>query len=450
VAQEVAAMRIRGLLFAAIALAVLGGLVWWSNKSGPGTAGETKSEETPKILSLKQEDITRVEIRRAAGETTVIERSGKGPWAIVQPKQFAASPDAVTTFLSSFATLNADKLVDAQTADFAPYGLKDPSVVITATMKDGKTNMLLIGDETPSTGGFYVRAGAGKRLFTVAGFTKAGIDKTAADLRDKRLLTFGRDHLTRIEVDAKGQTTAFAKNGHGDWQIVKPTPMRADGWQVDELLRKLGDAQLDATVSDEQAKKNELAFSSLPKVATVRLTDNLGTQSLEARKSKDGFLVQSSAAPGVHALGADALKDIDKTAADYRSKKLFDFGFNEPSKVEFTAAGKTRVFEKAGDKWQEGGKTMDSIGVQSLIDRLRDLTAAGFPASGFTAPELAIAIHSSGRAEKASISNAGGKLIARRDGEAALYELAASDVEQLRQSAADVKPSQPKAPEKKK
>lgn len=443
-------MRIRGLLIAAIALAVLGGLVWWSNKSGPSGRDSAKSEEPPKILSLKQEDIAKIEIRRAAGETTVVERSGNGPWAIVQPKQFAASPDAMTTFLSSFATLNADKLVDEQTADFAPYGLKEPSVAITATMKDGKTNTLLIGDETPSTGGFYVRTGADKRLFTVAGFTKAGIDKTAADLRDKRLLTFGRDHLTRIEVTAKGLTTAFTKNPHGDWQIVQPAPMRADGWQVDELLRRLGDAQLDAAVSDEQAKKNESAFGSAPLVAVVRLTDNLGVQSLEVKKSKDGFLVRSSAVPGVHALGADALKDIDKTASEYRSKKLFDFGFNEPSKVEITVGGKRRVFDKSGDKWLEGGKTMDSIGVQSLIDRLRDLTAAGFPAAGFTTPEITIAVHSGGRVEKVSISNSGGKLIARRDGEPALYELAAPDVEQLRQAAADVKPSQPKTPEKKK
>jgi hypothetical protein len=93
---------------------------------------------------------------------------------------------------------------------------------------------------------------------------------------------------------------------------------------------------------------------------------------------------------------------------------------------------------------------MDSIGVQSLIDRLRDLTAAGFPAAGFATAETTIAIHSGGRVEKASISIAGGKPIARRDGDAALYELTAPDVDQLRQSASDVKPSQPKAPEKKK
>ncbi len=442
-------MRLRGLLIAVTALAVLGGLVWWSNKTKTDEGASPKSEESPKILSFKQDELKRVEIRRTPGEITVVERDGKGPWMITQPKSFAADPDAMTTFLASLATLNADKLVDPQTADFAPFGLKEPAVIITATMKDGKTHTVLIGDETPGTGGYYVRAGAAKSLFTIASFTKAGIDKSAADLRDKRLLTFGRDNLTRIELIAKGQTAEFGRNVQGDWQLVKPSPMRAGGWQVDELLRKLSEAKLDATVSDETAKKNEAAFASSPPFATVRVTDQYGSQSLEVRKSKDGLLVRSSAAPGVHALAADALQGIDKTAADFRNRKLFDFGFNEPSKVEFTDSGKTRVFAKSGDKWEENGKTMDSIGVQSLIDRLRDLTAAGFPATGFAQPEVTITVHSGKRIEKVSISKSGDKCFARREGEPALYGLAAPDVDELRRAASDVKQSQPKPPAKK-
>jgi hypothetical protein len=442
-------MRIRGLLIAVTVLAVLGGLVWWSNKTKTGEGDSPKSEESPKILALKQDEIKMVEIRRTPGEITVVQREGAGPWMIIQPKEFAADPDAMTTFLASLATFNADKLVDPQTADFAPYGLKEPALMITVVMKDGKQHTVLVGDETPGTGGYYVRAGGAKSLYTIASFTKAGIDKSAADLRDKRLLTFGRDSLTRIELTAKGQTTEFGKNDHGDWQIVKPSPMRADGWQVDELLRKLSEAKLDATVSDETAKKNEAAFSSSPPFVTARLTDKYGAQSLEVRKSKDGMLVKSSAVPGIHALTADALQGIDKTAADFRNKKLFDFGFNEPSKVEVIDSGKSRVFAKSGDKWDENGKTMDSIGVQSLIDRLRDLTAAGFPAAGFAQPEVTISVYSGKRVEKVAISNSGGKFFARREGEPALYELAAPDVDELRRAASDVKQSQPKPPAKK-
>jgi hypothetical protein len=322
-------------------------------------------------------------------------------------------------------------------------------VVVTATMKDGKTHTVLVGDETPAGGGFYARTGADKRLFTMAGFAKSGIDRTAADVRDKRLLTFGKDFVTKLEVVSKGGTIEFARAGQNDWKIVKPAEMRADGWQVDELLRKLGEARLDAAVSEETANQNELAFASAAVAATVRLTDLQGTQTLEARKAKDRLLVKSSEAPGVHALGADALQGIEKTAAEFRSKKLFDFGFTEPSKVEVAGGGKTRLFAKSGETWAEGGKTMDSIGVQSLIDRLRDLTAAGFPAKGGGQAEMGIAVQAGKKTERVSITKLGEKYFAVRAGEPAVYELTGPDVEALRQAAGDVKASQPKPAGKK-
>lgn len=442
-------MRFKGLLAATAALVVLGGLVWWSNKSKPEDGDKPAGEDAPKILTLKAGEIQKVEIRRAGGELTVVSREGTGGWTIAEPRKYAADPDAMTSLTGALAELSADKLVDEQTADFGPYGLKEPGVAVTATMKDGKTHTVLMGDATPSTGGFYVRTGADKRLFTIAGFTKAGIDKTAADLRDKRLLTFGKDFVSKVEMASKGGAIEFERTGQSDWKIVKPSVMRADGWQVDELLRKLVEAKLDATVSEETAKKNVTAFASAAAVATVKVTDPQGAQTLEARKSKDGLLVKSSAVEGVHALASDALAGIEKTAADFRNKKLFDFGFNEPGKVEVTAGGKTRVFAKAGETWAEGGKTMDSIGVQSLIDRLRDLTAAGFPAKGGGEAEMTVTVHWGKAQERVSITKQGEKYFGVREGEPAVYELAGPDVEQLRQAAMDVKPSQPKAPEKK-
>jgi len=69
---------------------------------------------------------------------------------------------------------------------------------------------------------------------------------------------------------------------------------------------------------------------------------------------------------------ADAL---DKNLDDFRNKKLFDFGFSDPNKVEL----KTVTYAKSGDKWLAGSKTMDNTSVQNLIDKLRDLSAAKFP-----------------------------------------------------------------------
>ena len=65
---------------------------------------------------------------------------------------------------------------------------------------------------------------------------------------------------------------------------------------------------------------------------------------------------------------------LDKGLDDFRNKKVFDFGFSDPGKIDIKGAS----YSKTGDKWMSGGKTMDNTSVQSLIDKLRDLSATKF------------------------------------------------------------------------
>ena len=43
---------------------------------------------------------------------------------------------------------------------------------------------------------------------------------------------------------------------------------------------------------------------------------------------------------------------------------------------------------KSGEKWQSGGKEMDSTSVQAFLDKLRDLSASKFVDTGFTSPAI--------------------------------------------------------------
>jgi hypothetical protein len=338
--------------------------------------------------------------------------------------------------------VDADKLVDEKVTDFAPYGLKSPAFYTMITTKDGKLRTLLVGDETPDSSGWFARIAGDSKLYTIASFTKSNLDKPVAELRDKRMLRFDAEKLARVELRVKGVAIELAKNGLGDWQIQKPQPMRADGWQAEELVRRLREAKLDSNATAEDTKKNLAQFASAAPVATASVTDAAGTQTLEVRKTKDNlYLGRGSAVDGVYALTADIGDGLNKTLDDFRNKKLFDFGFHEPSKVEFRDGERRRTFAKSGELWNEGSKHMDGIGIQSLIDRLRDLAAVKFPATGFTQPEIEITVVSNDgkRTEKLALAKAGAAWIGRREGEAVLYEVEAAKIEDLRKAAADVK-----------
>src|SRR6185437_14359830 len=238
----------------------------------------------------------------------------------------------------------------------------------------------------------------------------------------------------------------FGKNGSNEWTIVKPRPLRADSAAVDGLVGKLRDAKMDLTNPDPDAAKK---FAGASKIATVTITDNSGNQSIEIRQDKDKtYFAKSSGVEGVHKIGADIGDAFNKQLDDFRNKKVFDFGFSDPSAVEVNGV----VYTKSGDKWMSGGKTMDNAAVQNLIDKLRDLAATKFAEKGGGQPVFTATVTSNSgkRVEKVTISKLGEQYFAQREGEPSIYELDAKTVQDLQKAAGDIKEQAPPPAAKKK
>lgn len=446
-------MRMRGLLIAVVLLAALAGGVYWSNKSKEAAEkkGPADSATTPKILALPADQVAKVSIRKTGGETTVAElKSGK--WEITSPKPLGADQESMRSMTSAVSSLNADRVIEEKAANLGEYGLEKPSIEVTVTQKDGKTHRLLIGDEVPTGTGFYVRLDGDPRVFTIPSYAKTSLDKDAKDLRDKRLLTFNSDKLTRVELTAKGQPLELGKNNQNDWQILKPKPLRADGGQVEELVRKLRDAKMDSTgLSDEDAKKAAAAFAAGTPVAIAKVTDAAGTQELQVRKDKDkNYYAKSSVVPGIYKTTSDVGDGLDKGIDDLRNKKVLDFGWSDPTKIDIHDGAKQASYQKSGDKWMSGGKPMDSATMQTVVDKLRDLAATKFPEKGFSSPAIDLTVTSNDgkRVEQVAVSKTGNEWFAKRENEPAIYQLDPAAVDELQKAIGAVKEAAPPAKKK--
>src|SRR6185436_1776496 len=118
-------MKPKGLLVAVGLLAVLGGVVWWSNKRE--AAASKGGDASTKILSIPDDQFEGVRIKKLTGEVIDLRRDG-GKWQIVAPKKLPADQDAVSTVVTSLATLNADKVLEENATDLKPYGLDVPTL----------------------------------------------------------------------------------------------------------------------------------------------------------------------------------------------------------------------------------------------------------------------------------------------------------------------------------
>src|SRR5580692_9379501 len=452
-------MKISRLIIAAVLLAGLSAGLWWSNKKEGEKAKNPAPDTTSKILALSEPDIVGLEIKKRAGDDTVLSKNDSNVWSITAPKALPADQSAVASVVGSATNLAADRTIDDNVTDLASYGLAPAADEVVFKMKDGKTKTLLIGDSNPTGNDVYAKVGDDKHLYTMGSSSKTTFDKESKDLRDKRLLTFDQEKATRVELNAKKEAIEFGRINQTDWQILKPKPLRADGFAVEELVRKLKEASMDTNISEEDAKKAVSAWATATPVATVKVTDPGSTQTLEVRKVKgkdsEDFYAKSSVVDGVHKVSKELGTAVDKGLDDFRNKKIFDFGFSDPTKIDFKDGTRTASYQKSGDKWTLNSKTMDSTTIQALVDKLRDLAAAKFVEGAFGVAQVEIAVVSNDgkRTERVLIApGTDGKFIAKREGEAAMYEIDGNAVAELRGVAADVKEEAAKAaaPAKKK
>ncbi len=437
-------MKLRGLLTASALLAVLTGLLWWSNRKEARATKEPVDSKSAKLFTAREDQIQEIEIQKQNGEIIQLKRNA-GKWQITEPKQLAADPEAVSSLLSTLSSVNADHVIQDKATNVEPYGLAQPSVKIGIVESNNKTRELLIGDQTPAGTANYAELAGDQRVFTIASYTKTSLDKSPNDLRNKNLLTFDSDKLSRVELTANKTVIEFGRNKDA-WQIVKPKPLRADQFSVEELIRTLRDAKMDLSGS-EDTKKNAAAFNSGAPFATVKVTDVSGTQEMQVRKNKDDYYAKSSIVDGMYKVSSTLGTGLGKKLDDFRNKKLFDFGFADPDRVEVHDGSKSLFLSRSGSDWWSNGTKMEENGVRSLIDKIRDVSASKFVDTGFTSAVLDLTVTSNDgkHIEKVSISKNGAGYVAKRENEPALYELDASAVTDIQKSAADVNPAPPSA-----
>lgn len=438
-------MKPRSLIVAACILAALSGAVWWAKKHPESGSTTPATPPAPKLADVPQAKVKQVDIARKGSPILTLEAKN-GRWSITAPEQFPADQEAVTSLLSSISPLNADTVVDEHPKDVTQFGLNDPSTTVTVHETDGKTDQFFIGNDVPANSLVYVRIDSKPAVYAVTNSFKTSVDKSVNDLRDKRLLTFDTNKLTSVEIASAKGDLVFGKNNQGDWQIVKPHPDRADSFQVEELLRKLGDAKMDLSSPADDQKKTAAAFAAGEPDGTAKVTDAAGTQSIEVRKDKNDYYARSSIVKGVYKVSSDVAQAVAKSLDDFRNKKVFDFGFSDPTKIDVQHGGASQELVRSGTDWKMNGKNMDSGSVQAFIDKARDLAATKFLSSGFTSTAATVSITSNDgkRSEKVEFAKTSDGYIARRENEPTLYQLDTKSVDDMLEASKNIKPASSK------
>ena len=123
-------MKLRGLIVAAVILAGLSGTLYWSNHHKPADTTEASADVPPKILALKEADISKFDLKKNGAEQVEASAIALGQWHITSPTPLPADQSAVSSLLGTLSSLNSERLVEEKAGDLAHYGLDAPKLEV--------------------------------------------------------------------------------------------------------------------------------------------------------------------------------------------------------------------------------------------------------------------------------------------------------------------------------
>jgi hypothetical protein len=412
-----------------IALVVLAGLYGAFTYYDRHKSREASKVETPKqdkLFTLDSKHITSITFRPRAGEAVTCQHEGS-TWAIAEPKKLSADQGTLSTVLNNLTTATVDEVVEPHASDVKQFGLDPPAYSIEVSTDSNPPKFtLLLGDDTPTSGGIYAQVAGNPRVVTLASYLKSNLEKSLFDLRDRRALTLEADQLQKMQVDSKGKKWTLAKNPEGVWDLVLPPPVRADRFAVDGLINQLRGLNMQSIAAED--KKSLAAYGFGAPELRLELTGPGGAQTLEiGKKDKEGdryFAMNSALAP-VFTLNSSFLTDFEKDPADLRSKDLFSYSSFDAKRLEIDSPKGHSVFEQQKDnQWKQtegGSKTIPSAKMDTVLSRLRDLRASTFPKGsdlaqfGLTKPlyRFTVRFGEKNQTETVEVSKAGDHVYAR-------------------------------------
>jgi hypothetical protein len=343
-------MRLRNTAILALLLAVLGGYLYFVESKKIA-----KEAVKQKLIDLNPDDATAITLHYPDREIGL--EKGDGGWRLTKPVAAAADEVTVKNLLRAIADAEVTKTLDDAPTDLAPFGLTTPAVTVTVTAKGQPLPALKLGKTTAVSNSTYVqRAEQPKIYLTGAGF-HSGMDKQPKDLRDKKVVDFKDDEITRIALRGPQGAVALAKQD-GAWTITQPAAYKADANAVRALLSTVRNLRATDFANDAPADADLVTYGldNPDRELVLRAGEGATVTLLLGKESEQGLYAKAGDKPTVFVVGKWVTTDLSKGVNDLRDKSLLSFDPAAVTAIEVGRGdGEQFTLARAGDTWSLSG-----------------------------------------------------------------------------------------------
>jgi hypothetical protein len=167
---------------------------------------EKPAEETAKpLLSIKADDIERITVRDNKSTLSAEVVHEGGVWRITEPFELEADQARLDSLAASVAELTSHRTIPKEQTDLTAFDLAQPPFTVAIGLKDGKEEILQVGDKNPDGGSYYVQHQGDAAVYLV--------------------YTYSIDDLKRLITEPPREPTATPTGTPVPSPTASPTPV---------------------------------------------------------------------------------------------------------------------------------------------------------------------------------------------------------------------------------
>ena len=192
---------------------------------------EETTEDTVAIASIDAETIGSIYFKNESNEMTLM-LGDDAVWKNSEDELFPVNQTYAGNMQSALASVTSSRTLTEVTKDLASFGIDTPAVQVIATLDDGTTTSIAIGDEAPVAGGYYATVNEGSEVYIVtAAFYNCFIYTLTEMTASETIPTITAENITHLTVENKDKPnveisydeTSYADYaGFTNWTMKQP------------------------------------------------------------------------------------------------------------------------------------------------------------------------------------------------------------------------------------
>jgi hypothetical protein len=313
------------------------------------------------VLVFTPAEVQEIQLARGTDAPVVVQRQAEDTWRLTTPVSAKADAQQVRAMIQRLHDVKVQAFIAEDATDLDSYGLQTPAWHVSLNVgQDHAPLTLSLGKVDSERKGVYAKRDEMAPVYLLPQELWDNLPKTATALRDKTLMKYEREHITRLEIQAPNEHMVITSTGPRQYTIEQPVQTPGDGEAIYSLLWDIQDLKAKDFVAEtpdaldlyglDAPRRRITVWEKAP--AAQEATQHELLLGAEAPDGQ-GVYARLGEGPVIYLVGnTETQRIMSKTAFDLRNKKLFAFTADKVQKIRVQYPAANFTIERHGNAWK--------------------------------------------------------------------------------------------------